>query len=141
MAMSLSEAARNLNWLVENFEHRVQGVIHAIVVSSDGLLIAASSNLGHPTGDNVASVTSGLASLARSAATHFGWGDMRQTIVEMEAGIIIVMSIGDGSILAVLAALGADIELIGYEMVTLVASVGDLLTPTLRDELQAVLSR
>jgi predicted regulator of Ras-like GTPase activity (Roadblock/LC7/MglB family) len=141
MAMSLSEAARNLNWLVENFEHRVQGVVHAVVVSSDGLLIAASSDLDRPTGDNIASVTSGLASLVRGAATHFHWGNVRQTIVEMEHGIVVVMSIGDGSILAVLATSGADIELIGYEMVTLVARVGSLMTPALRDELHAVLSR
>jgi predicted regulator of Ras-like GTPase activity (Roadblock/LC7/MglB family) len=141
MAMSLSEAARNLNWLVENFEHRVRGVVHAVVVSSDGLLIAASSDLDRSTGDNIASVTSGLASLARGAAIQFGWGDVRQTIVEMENGIIVVMSISDGSILAVLATVGADIEVIGYEMVTLVARVGTLMTPALRDELHAVLSR
>jgi uncharacterized protein len=141
MAMSLSEAARNLNWLVENFEHGVQGVVHAVVVSSDGLLIAASSDLDRPTGDNIACVTSGLASLARGAAAHFRCGDVRQTIVEMENGIVVVMSIGDGSILAVLATSGADIELIGYEMVTLVARVGSLMTPALRDELHVVLSR
>ena len=141
MVMSLSEAARNLNWLVESFEYRVEGILHAVVVSSDGLLMAASSDLDPSTGDSIASVTSGLASLARGAANHFSWGDMRQTIVEMENGIIILMSISDGSILAVLAAPDADIELIGYEMGTLVARVGNLMTPMLRDELHAVLSR
>jgi uncharacterized protein len=141
MAMPLSEEARNLNWLVSNFVHRVQGVIHAVVVSSDGVLIAASSDLDRLTADNLAGVTCGISSLAQGAAIHFGWGDVRQTIVEMEEGIMVVMSIGDGSVLAVLATSGSDIELIGYEMVTLVARVGGLMTPALRDELQAVLSR
>ncbi len=39
--IELSAAARNLNWLVQSFAERVPGVSEAVVVSSDGLPIAA----------------------------------------------------------------------------------------------------
>ncbi len=48
---------------------------------------------------------------------------------------MLVMSISDGSSLAVLAAPGCDIGLIGYEMALLVQRVGELLTPELRQQL------
>ena len=36
---------KTLNWLVSNFVRDVPGVSHAILVSADGLLMAASSHL------------------------------------------------------------------------------------------------
>ena len=39
---TLSKEARDLSWLVNAFVERVPGVAHAIVVSSDGLLVAIS---------------------------------------------------------------------------------------------------
>ena len=42
---TLSREARDLSWLVSGFAERVPGVVHAIVVSSDGLLVAISDHL------------------------------------------------------------------------------------------------
>ena len=42
----LSAQATNVNWLVNNFVDHVPGVSEAVVVSSDGLPIAASSGSG-----------------------------------------------------------------------------------------------
>ena len=49
------------------------------------------------------------------------------------------MSISDGSCLAVLAASTCNVAVVAYEMTVLVARVGDVLTPSLRAELQAIL--
>jgi uncharacterized protein len=57
----------------------------------------------------------------------------------MDRGLLIVMSIRDGSCLAVLAASPCDVRVVAYQMAVLVTRVGDLLTPTLRAELQAAL--
>jgi predicted regulator of Ras-like GTPase activity (Roadblock/LC7/MglB family) len=57
----------------------------------------------------------------------------------MERGLLISMSISDGSCLAVLAASGCDVGVVAYQMAVLVTRVGDVLTPTLRAELQAAL--
>jgi predicted regulator of Ras-like GTPase activity (Roadblock/LC7/MglB family) len=141
MMVQLSREAQNLNWLVSNFVHRVPGVIHTIVVSSDGLLLAVSDDLDRGTADQLSAVSSGLSSLTQGAARYFGGGRVNQTIVEMEKGFLFVMSVSDGSVLAVLAALNCDIGLVGYEMALLVARAGEVLTPALRAELQAALPR
>jgi uncharacterized protein len=137
----LSKEAQNLNWLVNNFVRNVPGVAHAIVVSSDGLLMAVSDRLDRARADQLAAVASGLSSLTQGAARVFDAGSVNQTIVEMEKGFLFVMSVSDGSSLAVLAAPSCDIGLVGYEMALLVARTGDVLTPQLRAELQAALPR
>ena len=137
----LSKEAQNLNWLVNTFVHNTPGVAHAAVVSSDGLLLAISKRLDRARADQLAAVASGLASLTQGAARVFDAGSVNQTIVEMEKGFLFVMSVSDGSCLAVLAAPSCDIGLVGYEMALLVARTGDVLTPQLRAELQAALPR
>jgi predicted regulator of Ras-like GTPase activity (Roadblock/LC7/MglB family) len=57
----------------------------------------------------------------------------------MDRGFLFVMSISDGSCLAVLAAANCNVAVVAYEMTVLVARVGDVLTPSLRAELQAIL--
>jgi uncharacterized protein len=137
----LSREAQNLNWLVSNFAKSVPGAAHAIVLSADGLLMAVSERLDRARADQLAAVASGLASLTQGAARIFGGGTVTQTVVEMEMGFLLVMSVSDGSCLAVLAAPSCDIGLIGYEMALLVARTGEVLTPELRAELQAALPR
>jgi len=139
--MQLSREAQNLNWLVTNFARSVPGVAHAIVVSADGLLMAVSERLDRARADQLAAVASGLASLTQGAARCFEAGNVVQTVIEMERGFLFLMSISDGSCLAVLAATSCDVGLVGYEMALLVERTGDVLTPAVRNELQAVLPR
>jgi predicted regulator of Ras-like GTPase activity (Roadblock/LC7/MglB family) len=135
----LSDEARNLNWLIGNFAKSTPGIAHAIVVSADGLPIAISGRLDRSKVDQLAAITSGLASLTHGAAHRFKGGQVKQTIVEMEQGFLFVMSVSDGSCLAVLAAASCKVNMIAYEMTVLVARVGGALTPALRAELQAAL--
>jgi uncharacterized protein len=135
----LSAEARNLNWLVTNFAKGTPGVAHAIVVSADGLPIALSERLDRPTADQLAAIASGLASLTQGAARCFEGGLVKQTVVEMDRGFLFVMSISDGSLLAVLATASCNVGVVAYEMTVLVARAGDVLTPSLRAELQSAL--
>ena len=135
----LSSDARNLNWLVANFAKATPGVAHAMVVSADGLPVAVSELLDRPRADQLAAIASGLASLAQGASRCFDGGLVTQTAVEMDRGFLFVMSISDGSCLAVLAAANCNVAVVAYEMTVLVARVGDVLTPSLRAELQAIL--
>ncbi len=139
--MTLSREAQNINWLINNVVDNVPGVAHVIVVSADGLLLAVSSGLPRDRADQLAAVASGLSSLTQGAARVFEGGDVKQTIVEMEHGFLFVMSISDGSCLAVLASRSCDIGLVGYEMALLVSRAGEVLTPALRSEMQAALPR
>ncbi|HZD71704.1 MAG TPA: roadblock/LC7 domain-containing protein [Actinomycetes bacterium] len=141
MTIELSRDAQSLNWLVETFVRNTAGVAHAAVISTDGLLVAVSERLDRARADQLAAIASGLESLTEGAARLLEAGGVNQTVVEMEQGFLFVMAAGDGSCLAVLAAPSCDVGVIGYEMTMLVTKVGDVLTPQLRAELQAVLPR
>src|SRR5215213_1304593 len=71
----------------------------------------------------------------------YGGGLVKQTVVEMDRGLLVVMAISDGSCLAVLAGSSCDVGVVAYEMTVLVSRTGDVLTPGLRAELQANLPR
>lgn len=115
---------RNLDWLATRFVTEVSDAAHAILVSADGLLMAASSSIPLDRAEQVAAVSSGLSSLAVGAARLFDGGSVLQTVVEMEHGYLMLMSVGDGSNLAVLTHEAADIGQVGYEMALLVERVG-----------------
>lgn len=137
----LSAAARNVNWLVENFVDRVPGVSESVVVSADGLPMAVSRGLDPDAADRFAAVASGLIGLAYGAAGRFGGGAVTQIVIEMERAFLFVTGISDGSCLAVVADAACDVGLVAYEMAVLVERAGAVLTPDLRAELQAALPR
>ena len=123
---------QDLNWLVTDFTMRVADVAHAVVVSADGVALALSERIPESFGAQLAAITSGLTSLMHGAARIFEAGTPTQALVEMEAGLMFVMAISDGSSLAVLAAPECDTDLVSYEMSLLVEAVGDVLTPAVR---------
>ena len=140
MTMMQTRSER-FGWLVDDFVNRVPGVAHALVVSAEGMPMAASAHLPRDHADQLAAVASGLVSLAQGAARCFDAGRVVQTVVELERGIMLLMSISDGSCLAVLAAPTCDIGLVGYEMTLLVDRVGQQLTPHARSGSSGVLGR
>lgn len=125
---------QDLSWLVTNFVGRVPEVAHAVVVSSDGLPLAFSERFPAERADQLSAIASGLTSLTQGAAQIFDAGDVRQTVVEMEYGLLFVMAIRNGSVFAVLASSECDLGLVAYEMTLLVEQVGRVLTPALRTE-------
>jgi predicted regulator of Ras-like GTPase activity (Roadblock/LC7/MglB family) len=123
---------RQLDWLLVDFVRTTAGARHAVVVSADGLRLAASQDVDEALGDQLAAVTSGLLSLAQGIARSFVAGPVRQTIVEMAGGYLFVTSISEGSMLAVFAERTCDMGMVGYEMTLLAARVGHMLTPARR---------
>ena len=124
---------RRLDWLVNDFVRRVSGVRHALVLSGDGLRLAASDGVDGTLADQLSAVASGLVSLTRGAAQCFRAEPVRQTIVEMGGGYLFVTSVDSGSALAVFAEPHCDIGMVGYEMTLLGARVGMMLAPATRD--------
>ena len=132
-----SADARDLDWLITSFAQRIPGVTSVVVLSTDGMALAASQDLPRERAETLAAVSSGLASLSSGAAHHLQTGAVNQVIVEMEGGFLFITAISEGSALAVVSGPEADIGLVGYEMSVLVARIGQVLTPALRDELSA----
>jgi uncharacterized protein len=123
---------RQMDWLLVDFSRSTAGVRHSLVVSRDGLRLAASERIDIALADQLAAISSGLVSLAQGAARAFAAEPVQQTIVEMAGGYLFVSSIGEGAVLAVFADRYCDIGMIGYEMTLLAARVGHLLTPAPR---------
>jgi predicted regulator of Ras-like GTPase activity (Roadblock/LC7/MglB family) len=114
-----------LDWLLDDLVLRVGEVRHAVVLSNDGLAVGASTALAREDAEHLAAVASGFHSLAKGAGRHFGAGGVRQTMVEMDDAFLFVAAAGDGSCLAVLSSVTADIGLVAYEMARLVKRVGE----------------
>ena len=123
---------QDLNWLVTDFTTRVDDVAHAIVVAADGVPLAVSEFVPREAVEQLAAITSGLSGLITGVARAMDAGRPVQALVEMVGGLLLVMSISDGSSLAVLASPESDTDLVSYEMALLVEAVGEVLTPELR---------
>jgi hypothetical protein len=128
-----SQTRGQLDWLLNNFQEATPGVLHALVVSGDGLRVATSKQVEEKFADQLAAATSGLVSLANGAAQLVRLGAMTQTIVELAKGHLFVTQISSGSVLAVVADQGCDMGMVGYEMTVLAQQVGHALTPSARE--------
>ncbi|MEU1722445.1 MULTISPECIES: roadblock/LC7 domain-containing protein [unclassified Nonomuraea] len=138
---TLSHEANRFDWLITDFVRNTPGVAHAVVVSADGLCLAASEGFPPDRADQLAAVSAGLLSLTVGASRVFEGGAVSQTVVEMQRGLLLVMAISDGSVLTVLAGPDCDMGLVAYQMTLLVDRAGQALTPALRAELQAARTR
>ncbi|RKS70847.1 putative regulator of Ras-like GTPase activity (Roadblock/LC7/MglB family) [Actinomadura pelletieri DSM 43383] len=127
-------SASDLGWLLDDLVHRLPHARSAVVLSADGLLMAASEGMTQDDGEHLAAVAAGIQSLAKGAGTRFGGGPVRQTIVEMQSAYLLVTVAGKGACLAVLAEEDADVGLIAYEMAMLVTAMGHHLTSPSRAE-------
>jgi predicted regulator of Ras-like GTPase activity (Roadblock/LC7/MglB family) len=127
-----ASSVSGLSWLLDDLVDRIAEAKQAVVLSADGLLIAASRGLSREDAEHLSAVAAGFQSLARGAGRHFGGGRVRQTIIEMETAFLFVTAGGQGACLAVLAAHDADIGLIAYEMAMLVTRVGQYLSASSR---------
>jgi predicted regulator of Ras-like GTPase activity (Roadblock/LC7/MglB family) len=122
----------DLAWLLRNLLDRVPHSRSAVLLSADGLTTAV-HGMSQDDADTLAAISSGLFSIARSAAVKFGTSDgVRQVVAELDDTLLFVSSAGFGSVLAVLADREADAGVLGYEMFQLVKSVRPFLGTPLR---------
>jgi predicted regulator of Ras-like GTPase activity (Roadblock/LC7/MglB family) len=70
-------SGQDLNWLVSDFTGRVADVAHAAVVSADGVPLALSDAIPEYFAEQLAAITSGLASLMQGASLRRAWRPRR----------------------------------------------------------------
>lgn len=124
-----STVQEQIGWLLENFRSRVSGLTHAVALSADGLVLAATTGLPESRASQLGAITSGLAGLSHGAAELFDSGRVLQIAVEMDIGYLLVTRIDDRACVATLAVKEADLEQVGYEVTVLVERVGKILAP------------
>jgi hypothetical protein len=146
LAREHTEGLRGLRWLLTRLVAVVPGLRSVAVVSADGLPLLSSEPAGPavprqgkgPRGAmaDLATVVSGLAAITDGAAGLMDGGRVKQTLVTMADGNLLVMSISDGSLLGVYADPDADPGEVAYQMALFVGRAGHLLTPELRARLR-----
>lgn len=122
--MSGESAVQELDWLLANLTATVDGVMSAVILSPDGLPLGTSPGLTAGDAEHLSALAAGASSLARGAGMKFGGGEVRQTIIEMDAALLFITPAGRGTCLALLAEATADAGQIAYQMSVLVKRVG-----------------
>jgi predicted regulator of Ras-like GTPase activity (Roadblock/LC7/MglB family) len=125
--MTQTDMTGQLSWLLDNLVTQVEHVQQALVLSRDGLLVAASQSLTAEDGEHLSALAAGMQSLARGTGRHFRGGEVRQTIIEMEFAFLFVIAAGKGTCLAVLTSAEPNVGVIAYEMAMLVRRMGKYL--------------
>jgi uncharacterized protein len=134
--MAQTDTTGQLSWLLDNLVNQVEHVQQALILSRDGLMMAASQGLTPEDGEHLSALAAGLQSLARGTGRQFRGGEVRQTIIEMEFAFLFVIAAGRGTCLAVLTSAEPNVGLIAYEMAMLVRRMGKYLAtePRFPDE-------
>jgi predicted regulator of Ras-like GTPase activity (Roadblock/LC7/MglB family) len=125
--MALTDTTGQLSWLLDNLVNQVEHIEQSVILSRDGLVVAASRGLAREDGEHLSALAAGVQSLARGAGQHFNGGEVRQTIVEMESAFLFVIAAGHGTCLAVLTSADPNVGVVAYEMAMLVRRMGKYL--------------
>lgn len=114
------------NWMIDEVSG-VKGVLHAVVLSADGLVRARSGHTSQDDAERLAAACAALKALGQGLAAQFGDGAAaRQVMVEFDGngGYLFVRSAGDGSHLAVVTEPVVDPALIAQRMRAQVLRIG-----------------
>src|SRR3954470_6575231 len=84
-------------WLIRQFADEVPGVTHALIVSLDGLQLAASRMVPRDLGDQLSALTAGLLSMADRSAALLDLGASEYMTIRLPRGHLLFMRIGESA--------------------------------------------
>ena len=126
--MAQTDSTGQLGWLLDDLVDKVEPIDQALILSRDGLVVAASRGLSRDDSEYLSALAAGVQSLARGTGEHFRGGNVRQTIIEMEKAFLFVVAAGRGTCLTVLTNADPNVGVVAYEMAMLVRRMGKYLT-------------
>jgi uncharacterized protein len=132
----LTRPVESLDFLLNDFVHRcAPHVQHAVAVSSDGILVAATHDLPRDRADQLAAFAAGLIGLVSGTARCLDAGGVISNVTELEYGFVLSMAVSTGASMLVLANRASDLAMVSFEMAELINRVGHAITPDARDDL------
>lgn len=132
--MTMNASTKDLTWLLDEFESN-PGVVHAMVLSADGIKIQKSSSLSDEASEVLSASASALYSLAGGTGERFGSGPVGQVLVEYQGKqghVLLIVSAGKNARLAVLCDSAVDLGDMGYATARLVRQVGQVMGTDVR---------
>src|SRR5512139_1194326 len=127
--MAHTNTAGEVSRLLDDLVGRVEAVDRALVLSRDGLIVAATAGFGREDSEHLSALVAGVQGLARGACRHFEGGEVLQTVIEMDSVLLFMGPAGEDTYLAVLGSPDADAGIIAYEMTTVAERLCPLLPP------------
>src|SRR5580693_7968291 len=124
-----SNRSQRLDRAIADLLAQVPEIEAAAVVSFDGLPMASAlpSTMDE---DRVAAMSAALLSLGERAAEGLGRGGLNQVYIEGESGTVFLVSADDEAVLVAVAARGAKVGMMLYEVRRAAASVAEVLRTT-----------
>lgn len=129
-------SAQEVAFLIDRFASTTTGVTSAIVLSTDGMKLAASLSLQTDQADRFAATASAVHALSSAVGREFGFEGFQQSILRYGNGHVIVTALGESAALAVITLPDAKLGQVSYEMSLFAQRVGALLTPEVRQQLR-----
>ncbi|WP_306322051.1 MULTISPECIES: roadblock/LC7 domain-containing protein [unclassified Streptomyces] len=114
-----------LGWLLDGELGGIEGVKHAVLMSSDGLLKAHTETVERDEAEKFAAITAALRAAAKAFDSETGGGGTRQILIESANNLGMVTQAADNTMLAVLTTDAmVDVGLIAHHMERLATRVG-----------------
>jgi uncharacterized protein len=125
----------DLAWMISQFAEEARGVLHALLLSADGLAIAASHGFDPDLVDKTAAIAGSLIAVADAMSREYTAGELEILTFRTVNMHFLLMSVADRAGLAVLADRDSNLGIVGHEMRQLVTAVGARLNPDPRSPL------
>jgi predicted regulator of Ras-like GTPase activity (Roadblock/LC7/MglB family) len=122
----MMDARSDLTWTLDELG-KVPNVLHAIVLSADGLIIQKSTLLSRDDAEPLAAAAASLYSLAAGIGRRFDSGPVQQMITEYHDQTLFIAAAGHNARLAVVCDQAVDMGTVAYEMSRLVTRIGQYL--------------
>lgn len=118
--------SKDMSWVLEPLLV-LPGVVHALVLSSDGMVQGASPNLSREAGEGASAMMSALQGAGRAVAASFSGNrgtKLQQVVVDTDSGFVFATPAGQNSVLAVFADRKVDMGVVAHHMQIQVATLG-----------------
>jgi predicted regulator of Ras-like GTPase activity (Roadblock/LC7/MglB family) len=119
---SLSEKLENI---LDMFAEQVDNIVHAGVVSSDGLMLAARASQQQIPAARLAATAAATAGLCHRNSIIVGSGDLDHVIIKGDNGLTVIVQIPDSGGSVLLATAGKETNL-GIMLVGVRQAIGEL---------------
>ena len=111
--------AAQVQQLLDGLLSRVQVAGVAVLLSTDGLVVASSSGLDRENADHLSALVAGVQGLARGACNRFAGGALMQSVIEMDTALVFMVPAGDHACLAAVIPADSDAGTVAYELTEL----------------------
>lgn len=132
------------SWMLQGIVDSVPQSRHLVLLSADGIPQGATQGLDERSMTGIAATMAGMQSLSRATGLIVGPQDdheWKQTLIEFDHGLVLVLAAGEGSYLAAAAGPDVDMQAITFSMQQLVTRLGKELTAPPRTDPQVPRAR